>query len=93
MQHAQLMQTPYKMKNNEFYMMKRVLFLIMAFVSLNVMAQEPYKVFCELVGSAKFMSTKIIVTVDFGRKQNSGLAARSNIWLMTRGRSWNLTPW
>lgn len=48
--------------------MKRVLFLIMAFVSLNVMAQEPYKVFCELVGSAKFMSTKIIVTVDFGQK-------------------------
>lgn len=50
------------------FFMKRILFLLLAFISLNVMAQEPYKVFCELVGNAKFMSTKIVVTVDFGQK-------------------------
>lgn len=48
--------------------MRRLLFLLMAFVSLNVIGQTPYKVFCELVGSAKFMSTKVIVNVDFGQK-------------------------
>lgn len=48
--------------------MKKVLFLMLMFVSLNVMAQEPYKVFCELLGTGKFMSTKVAVTIDFGQR-------------------------
>lgn len=48
--------------------MKKIIFLMLMFVSVNVMAQESYKVFCELLGMGKFMSTKVIVTVDFGQK-------------------------
>ena len=48
--------------------MKKIIFLMLMFVSVNVMAQESYKVFCELLGMGKFMSTKVIVTVDFGQR-------------------------
>ncbi len=40
----------------------------MLFASSFAMSQKPYKVFCELLGTGKLMSTKVIVTVDFGQK-------------------------
>ena len=48
--------------------MKKIMFLLLMFVSIGVMAQKPYKVFCELVGTGKFMSTKVSVAIDFGQK-------------------------
>ncbi len=38
---------------------EKCLFLMLMFVSV-VMAQEPYKVFCELLGTAKLFSTKLL---------------------------------
>lgn len=37
-------------------------------ISMSAMGQEPYKVFCELLGEGKFLSKKVTVTVDFGQK-------------------------
>lgn len=48
--------------------MKKIMFLLLMFISVNAMAQEPYKVFCELLGSGKMMSTKLTITIDFGQK-------------------------
>ena len=36
---------------------------MLMFVSVGVMAQEPYKVFCELLGTAKLFSNKVAVAV------------------------------
>ena len=33
-------------------------------------AQKPYKVFIELLGSSKILSSKVNVTVDFGQKKS-----------------------
>lgn len=52
--------------------MKKVLILwILAFVSLGCFAQDKKgvrKVYCELLGTQKFMSSKVIVSVDFGQE-------------------------
>ena len=48
--------------------MKKCLFLMLMMVSMSVMGQEPYKVYCELVGTGKMFSTKVNVTVDFGQE-------------------------
>lgn len=55
--------------------MKKCLFLMLMFVSVGVMAQEPYKVFCELLGTAKLFSNKVTVTVDFGQETSFWLGA------------------
>lgn len=48
--------------------MKRKLFLLFFIVfSMSIFAQEPAYVYCELVGTGKFMSTKVNVQVDFGQ--------------------------
>lgn len=49
--------------------MKKVLLLMMVFLPLALFSQESkgHKVFCELLGTAKFMSAKINVQVDFGQ--------------------------
>lgn len=48
--------------------MKRLLFVLFILVSVSVFCQEkPKKVFCELLGSTKFMSSKVNVTIDFGQ--------------------------
>lgn len=52
--------------------MKRLLFVLFILVSVSVFCQEkPKKVFCELLGSTKFMSSKVNVTIDFGQSVSS----------------------
>ena len=48
--------------------MKKCLFLMLMFISMGVVAQKPYKVFCELLGTGKLFSNKVTVTVDFGQE-------------------------
>ena len=50
--------------------MKKCLFLMLMFISISmgVVAQKPYKVFCELLGTGKLFSNKVTVTVDFGQE-------------------------
>lgn len=48
--------------------MKKCLFLMLMFISMGVVAQKTYKVFCELLGTGKLFSNKVTVTVDFGQE-------------------------
>lgn len=48
--------------------MRKCLFLMLMFISMGVVAQKPYKVFCELLGTGKLFSNKVTVTVDFGQE-------------------------
>lgn len=48
--------------------MKKLFTLLMLASCTLLNAQEPYKVFCELLGANKFMSNKVVVTIDFGQK-------------------------
>lgn len=48
--------------------MKKIMFLMLMFISMSAMAQESYKVFCELLGTGKLLSNKVTVTVDFGQE-------------------------
>ncbi|WP_373176850.1 hypothetical protein [Bacteroides uniformis] len=48
--------------------MKKCLFLVLMFISMSAIAQESYKVFCELLGTGKLLSNKVTVTVDFGQE-------------------------
>ncbi len=41
---------------------------MLMFISMGVVAQKPYKVFCELLGTGKLFSNKVTVTVDFGQE-------------------------
>lgn len=53
--------------------MKKFLFLIAAVVmSIGAAQAQRHKVYCELVGEQKLMSTKFSVQVDFGQKQKIG---------------------
>lgn len=53
--------------------MKKFLFLIAAVVlSIGSAQAQRHKVYCELVGEQKLMSTKFSVQVDFGQKQKIG---------------------
>lgn len=61
--------------------MKKCLFLMLMFISMSVMAQEPYKVFCELLGIGKLLSNKVTVTVDFGQ-ETSFWTGTSNQYLV-----------
>lgn len=48
--------------------MRRLLFVLLVLFPIGVFCQEkPKKVFCELLGSSKFMSSKVNVTIDFGQ--------------------------
>lgn len=50
--------------------MKKISLLIMAVMAFGLaQAQNPHKVYCELLGQAKLFSSKVTVTVDFGQNQ------------------------
>lgn len=51
--------------------MKKLLFLSMLLFSICTFAQSEntHRVYCELLGTAKFMSTKVTVSVDFGQDE------------------------
>lgn len=48
--------------------MKKCLFLLLMLISVSVMGQDTYKVYCELVGQGRILSTKVNVSVDFGQE-------------------------
>ena len=50
-------------------MKKIIIIAIMAMLSMPAMAQSN-RIYCEIVGTLKFMSTKIVVDVDFGQQRN-----------------------
>lgn len=52
--------------------MKKCLFIFaFAFVSIVAMAQEPYKTYCEIVGTGNLLGTKIkSIEVDLGQELN-----------------------
>lgn len=57
--------------------MKKLFFISMLLFSISSFAQNEstHRVYCELLGTAKFMSTKVTVTVDFGQ-DNRGWNAK-----------------
>lgn len=56
-------------------MKKTTLLLVMLFTGLIVNANKPHKVFCELLGTQKFLSAKVTVEIDMGQNpyENSKL--------------------
>ncbi len=68
-------------------MKKIVLFLSLVF-SLTLSAQEgPRKVFCELLGTGKFMSSKVTVRIDFGQKNNFFTQSTDNRLVDEQGKA------
>ncbi len=60
---------------------------MLMFVSVGVMAQEPYKVFCELLGTAKLFSNKVTVTVEFGQETSFWLGASNQYLVDDNGKA------
>ena len=64
--------------------MKKVLILICVFASLQSFSQTdselglPKYVYCEMLGYAKFLSTKVTVEIDFGEKRKFFADKRMN---------------
>ena len=52
--------------------MRKIVFLLMLMLSNFAYSQknEMHRVYCELLGSSKFLSTKVTVSIDFGRDGN-----------------------
>lgn len=50
-------------------MKKLLLFVVLAFASMMVNAQErPHKVYAELLGESNLMRTKVTISIDFGQE-------------------------
>lgn len=50
--------------------MKRFVFILASLIVFSLSASaQGRKVYCELLGTQKFMSTKVIISVDFGQKR------------------------
>lgn len=59
--------------------MKKILLILILFVGIIVDAQEPYKVYVELVGIQKgLFSEKVTITVDFGQEVSFWKRGRDN---------------
>lgn len=67
--------------------MKKCLFLMLMFFSMSAMAQESYKVFCELLGTGKLFSSKVTVTVDFGQETSFWLGASNQYLVDDNGKA------
>ena len=52
--------------------MRKIVFLLMLMLSNFAYSQknEMHRVYCELLGSSKFLSTKVTVSIDFGQDGN-----------------------
>ena len=49
--------------------MKRFfLVIVLAVLTMAAIAQEPYKAYCEIVGTGNITGTKVKIEVDFGQK-------------------------
>lgn len=66
--------------------MKKCLFLMLMFISMGVVAQKPYKVFCELLGTGKLFSNKVTVTVDFGQETSFWTGASKQHLVDNKGK-------
>lgn len=57
--------------------MRKIILLLMLIISCSAFAQnnETYRVYCELLGTTKFLSLKVNVSVDFGQDEG-GWASR-----------------
>lgn len=51
--------------------MRKIILLLMLVFSFSAFGQdnETHRVYCELLGTAKFLSTKVTVSVDFGQDE------------------------
>ena len=58
------------MTHFKYYLMKKLLFIIMLMSCLSLAAQQQHKVYCEIVGTERLLSTKVVVSVDFGQDTN-----------------------
>lgn len=67
--------------------MKKCLFLMLVFFSMSAMAQESYKVFCELLGTGKLFSNKVTVTVDFGQETSFWLGTSNQYLVDDNGKA------
>lgn len=67
--------------------MRKVRFLLLIFVSLNVLAQESRRIYCELVGTERLLSSKIIVTVDFGQETSFWTGASKQYLVDSNGKA------
>lgn len=67
--------------------MKKCLFLVLMFISMSAIAQESYKVFCELLGTGKLFSNKVTVTVDFGQETSFWLGASNQYLVDDNGKA------
>lgn len=70
--------------------MKKILLVLMLMFSISAFAQDNEgirKVFCELVGTGKFMSSKIVVTVDLGQETNFWTGASKQYLVDEKGKA------
>lgn len=59
--------------------MKRFfLVIVLAILTMAAIAQEPYKAYCEIVGTGNITGTKVKIEVDFGQKAKPGLWGTTN---------------
>lgn len=49
-------------------MKKLFLIIVLAVLTTAAIAQEPYKAYCEIVGTGNITGTKVKIEVDFGQK-------------------------
>ena len=59
---------------------------MLMFISMGVVAQKPYKVFCELVGTGKLLSNKVSVTIDFGQETSFWTGASKQHLVDNKGK-------
>lgn len=59
---------------------------MLMFISVNVMGQKPYKVFCELVGTGKLLSNKVSVAIDFGQETSFWTGASKQYLVDNQGK-------
>ena len=57
-------------KSTHLIMKKLVISIAAVLLSVFSISAQPHKVYCELLGTQKLMSTKCIVQVDFGQRQD-----------------------
>lgn len=67
--------------------MKKLLFLLLMFISANVQAQESRRIYCELVGTERLLSSKVIVTVDFGQETSFWTGASKQYLVDSNGKA------
>ena len=50
--------------------MRNCLLSALVLICMNVMGQDTHRVYCEIVGTEKFLSSKVTIEVDFGQQRS-----------------------